>query len=173
MRELLQRRGFFGLFGTFLVFCSAFAGLGRLGRVGFLDAVSDEIHHIQARDALLMQVVHSVRVFFAKYRHQHIGTGDFFFAIAGGLHMHDGALDNALKTQRRLGVHVIIACNLRCVVLDEIGQRLSQVIHIGRACAQNFSGTGVVEQGQQQMLHGDELVALLAGLDKGHVQADF
>jgi hypothetical protein len=35
------------------------------------------------------------------------------------------------------------------------------------------AATGVVQQGQQQVLDGDELVALLARLDKRHVQADF
>ena len=29
------------------------------------------------------------------------------------------------------------------------------------------------QQGEQQVLHGDELVALLPGLDEGHVEADF
>ena len=32
---------------------------------------------------------------------------------------------------------------------------------------------GVVEQRHQQVLDGDELVALLPRLDEGHVQADF
>jgi Flp pilus assembly protein protease CpaA len=95
--------------------------------------VSDEVHHNQARDALLMQVVHGVRVFFAKYRHQHIGTGDFFFAVAGGLHMHDGALNDALKTQRGLGVHIVVTRHLRRVVLDEVGKGLAQIIDVGRA----------------------------------------
>jgi len=87
--------------------------------------------------------------------------------------MHDGALDNALETQCGLGINVIITGNLRGVVLDKVGQRLTQVIHIGRTCAQDFGSAWVVEQGQQQVLHGDELVALLAGLYKGHVQANF
>ena len=41
------------------------------------------------------------------------------------------------------------------------------------ARAQHLGCAGVIEQCKQQMLHGDELVALLAGLNKGHVQADF
>jgi hypothetical protein len=32
---------------------------------------------------------------------------------------------------------------------------------------------GIVEQREQQVLDGDELVALLARLDEGHVQTDF
>jgi hypothetical protein len=65
------------------------------------------------------------------------------------------------------------ASDLGGVVLDEVGQRLAQVLHIGRTGPQDFGRTGVVEQGQQQVLHGDELVALLPRFDEGHVQADF
>ena len=39
--------------------------------------------------------------------------------------------------------------------------------------SQNFRGARVVQQSEQQMFHGDELVALLPGLYEGHVQADF
>jgi hypothetical protein len=151
----------------------AFAALGWLGRLALLDAVGDEVDHVQARDALLVQVVHGVRVFLAKDGDQHVGAGDFLLAIAGGLHVHDGALDDALEAQRGLGVHLVGARHLGRVVLDEVGQRLAQVVDVGRTGAQHLGGAGVVQQRKQQMLHGDELVALLPGLDKGHVQADF
>ncbi len=87
--------------------------------------------------------------------------------------MHDGALDDALETQRRLGVHIVGSGDLRGVVLDEVGQRLAQIIHIGRTGTQHFGSAGVVKQCKQQMFHGDELMALLARFHKGHVQADF
>jgi hypothetical protein len=41
------------------------------------------------------------------------------------------------------------------------------------AQARSTSAAGVVQQRQQQVLDGDELVALLARLDERHVQADF
>ncbi|MPM23802.1 hypothetical protein SDC9_70276 [bioreactor metagenome] len=131
------------------------------------------VHHVQARHALLMQVVDGVRIFFAEDGHQHVGTGDFLLAIARGLHVHDGALDHPLETQRGLRVHLIGAGNLRGVVFDEIGERSAQIINVCGARAQHFGCAGVVKQCEQQVLHGDELVALLAGLHKGHVQADF
>ena len=114
-----------------------------------------------------------MRIFLAKNRHQHIGTSDLFFAIAGGLHMHDGALNDSLKTQRGLGVYFVSASDLRCVVLDEVRQGFAQIIDIGRAGTQHFGGAGVVEQCQQQMLDGDEFMTLLPGFYEGHVQADF
>ena len=173
LRVLLQRRGFFVLLAALFVLRGALAGLGRLGRVALLDAVRDEVHDVQARDALLVQVIHGMRVFFAEDGDQHIGAGDFLLAVAGGLHMHDGALDHTLETQRGLRVDVVGACHLRRVVLDEIGKRLAQIIHIGRTGAQHFSRTGVVQQSEQQVFHRDELVTLLPRFDKGHVQADF
>ena len=87
--------------------------------------------------------------------------------------MHDGALDHTLESQRGLRIHLFGAIHLRRVVLDEVGQRCTQIVDIGRACAQHFGCTGIVQQSEQQMFHGDELVALLTGLDKSHVQADF
>ena len=87
--------------------------------------------------------------------------------------MHDGALDDPLKTQGRLGVHVFCAGDLGGVVFDEIGQRFAQLIAVGRASPQHLCGTGVVQQCQQQMLYGDEFMPLLACFNEGHVQADF
>jgi len=87
--------------------------------------------------------------------------------------MHDGALNDALKAQSGLGIHLVNASHLRRVVFDKSCQRLAQVIDVGRAGAQHFGGAGVVQQGQQQVLDRDELVALLTRLDKGHVKANF
>jgi hypothetical protein len=59
------------------------------------------------------------------------------------------------------------------VLLDEGGQALAQVVDVGGAGAQHLGGGRVVQQRHQQVLDGDELVALLARLDERHVQADF
>ena len=56
---------------------------------------------------LLVQVVDGVRSLLAEDRHQHVGAGDFLLAVAGGLHVHDGALDHALEAQRGLRVDVV------------------------------------------------------------------
>jgi hypothetical protein len=54
-----------------------------------------------------------------------------------------------------------VPADLRRVVLDEVGQRLAQVVDVREHAAQHFGRAGIVQQGQQQVLHGDELVALL------------
>ena len=87
--------------------------------------------------------------------------------------MHDGTLNHALKAQRGLGINLFIAGQRRVVFLDEVGQARAQLFDLRRAGLEHFGGRGVVEQGEQQVLGRDELVALLACLDKGHVQGHF
>ena len=175
LRELVERRAL--AVGLFLLAlgarAAALAGLGRLGRIALLDAVGDEVDDVEPRHALLMEVVDGVRVLLAEDRDQDVGAGDFLLAAAGRLDVHDRALDDALEAQRRLGVDLVGAADGRRVFLDEAEQALAQVVEVGRAGAQHFGGRRVVEQRHQQVLDGDELVALLPGLDEGHVQADF
>ena len=175
---LLQRRGFFVALAAFfvaLVVAGAVVFLfgGVITVAIFADAVGDEVDHIQPRNALLVQVVQGVRVFFAKNGHQHIGAGDFFLAITRALHMHDGALNHALKAQRGLGVDLFGAGQGGVVFFDEIAQPRAQVVDMGRAGLEHLGGRRVIQQRQQQVLGRDEFVALLPGLDKGHVQGYF
>ncbi len=131
----------------------------------------DEIHHIKARDALFLQEIDGVRVLLAVDGDEHIGAIDFL--LAGRLDVQDGALDDALETERRLGVDVVLAGNRRRVFVDEIGQILAQRLGLGAAGAQRLGRRRIIDQRQQQVLDGDELVTLLPCFDKSHVQADF
>ena len=152
-RELLERRSLLALVGgaRFLAGLGsrAFGRLGAVRRVALANAVRDEVHHVQACHALLVQVIDRMRILFAEDRNQHIGTGHFLLAIARGLHVHDGALDHALKTQRGLRVDFIGPRHGGRVVLDEVDQRCTQVVDVGRAGTQNLRRTRVVQQGQQ------------------------
>ncbi len=171
LRVLLERRrlvlalalGFLlgGRLGLFL-------GLPRLG-----DAVRDEIHHIEARHPLLVQVIDGMGILLPENGDQHVGAGDFLLAVAGRLHMHDGALDHALEAERGLRVGLGIGRQDRGVVGDEVLQVLAQIFDVAGAGPQDLGRRRVVEQGQQQVLDGDEFVPGLPGLDKGHVQTDF
>ncbi len=168
LREALERaaraRGLLALLGG-LAFLAG-AGLRVLG-----DAVRDEIHHVEARDPLLVQEIDRVRVLLAVDRHEHVGAGDFL--LPRGLDVQDGALDDALEPERGLRVDLAGAGDGGRVLHHEVGERLLQLVDLGRAGLQDLGGGRVVAQGEKQMLHGDELVALLAGLDEGHVKADF
>ena len=87
--------------------------------------------------------------------------------------MQDGTLDHTLKTERRLGVDVVLAGNRRRMFGDEGAQVIAQLLDAGTARPQRLGRRGVIEQGQEQVLDRDELMALLPSLNKGHVQADF
>src|SRR5919198_857890 len=110
-------------------------------------------------------------IFLAENRHQHVRAGHLFFA--GGLHVQDGALDHALEAERGLGVDLAVGGDARGLLGDVLRQVLAQLVHVGAAGAQHLGGRGVIEQREQQVLDGDELVAFLAGLHERHVQTDF
>ena len=175
LRELVERRAL--AVGLFLLAlgarAAALAWLGGLGRIALLDAVGDEVDDVEPGHALLVQVVDGVRILLAEDRDQHVRAGDFLLAAAGRLDVHDRALDDALEAQRRLRVDLVGAADGGRVFLDEAEQALAQVVEVGRAGAQHLGGRRVVEQRHQQVLDGDEFVALLARLDERHVQADF
>jgi hypothetical protein len=143
--------------------------LVRLGRLG--DAVRDVVDDVEARDALLLQVVDRVRVLLAEDRDQHVGARHLL--LAGGLDVQDRALDHALESERRLGVDLPVLGDAGRLLGDMLRELLAQVVHVGAAGAQHLGGRRIVEQREQEVLHGDELVALLPRLHEGHVQADF
>src|SRR6185436_19429646 len=53
------------------------------------------------------------------------------------------------------------------------GERFLQLVDLRGAGLQYLGGRWVVAEGEQQVLHGDELVSLLPRLHERHVQADF
>ena len=112
-----------------------------------------------------------MRILFAKNGDQHVGAVHLF--LPRGLHVQHGALDDALEPERRLGFDVVLALDRRRVLVDEADDVLTQLFDVAAAGAHGFGGRGVVEQGEQQVLDGDEFVAFLPGLDKGHLQTDF
>ena len=150
-------------------------GLGRgflfADLCGLVDAVGDVVHHIQARDVALVEEIHRVRFLFAKQGHQDVGAVDFL--LVGRLHVQDGALDDALETDRRLGVGLAAAGQDGGVAVDEVGQRGAQLFDIRTTGAQHLCRRRIVEHGQQQVLDRDEFVPFLAGFDKGQVEVDF
>ncbi|MNK55171.1 hypothetical protein D3C87_741790 [compost metagenome] len=94
----------------------------------FGNAMRQEVDDIEPCHALLLQVVHGMRVLFAEYGHQHVRAGDRLLAGASSGHMHDRALDHALKTQRRLRVDFGAARDHRRVFRNELAQVAAQVV---------------------------------------------
>jgi hypothetical protein len=122
------------------------------------NAVRHVVHHVEAADVLLVQEIHGVRFLLAENGDQDIGAGDFLLAHA--LDVQHRALDHALETDGRLGVDLAARGELGHVFLEEGAQAAAQFLDVAAAGAQHARGGGIVEQRRQQMLHGDELMAL-------------
>ncbi len=171
----VERIGFEGAAGLLLVARGFLLGLAaafgflRCRRLG--DAVRDVVHDVEARHALLVEEIYGVRVLLAENGDEHVRAGDFL--LARGLHVQDRALDDALEAQRGLRVDFRGSRDRWRMRGDEVPQGLSQFLDVGGAGAQHFRRGGVVQQREQQVLDGDELMPLLASLHESHVQADF
>jgi len=131
--------------------------------------VGNKIHHINAGDILHTQKVHRLTFLFGKNGHQHIGA--LYFLFAGRLHMEDGALQNALKTQSRLGLGFgIVEGDHRRGGIDKLVEIAAQHGEINTTGLEHLKGGLVVEQGQQQMFHRHEFVALVPGNPEGAIE---
>lgn len=171
LRELRERR--FLLRARVLAFRVRVGGLRGFAAARLRDAVRDEVDDVEARHALLLQVVDRVRILLAEDRDEHVRARDFLLAVRRRLHVHDRPLDHALKAERRLRVDIVGAGNGRRVVVDEIAQVLTQVLDVRRARAQHLGCRRIIQQGQQKMLDRNELMPRLARFHERHVQADF
>jgi len=80
---------------------------------------------------------------------------------------------DALEAEGRLGIDFLGARDRGGMRGDEISERFPQLIDIRGAGAQDLRGGRVVQQREQQVLDGDELMPLLARLYERHVQTDF
>ncbi len=146
----------------------ALLGLLRLRRLR--DPVRDVVDDVEPGDALLVQEVHGVRILLAEDRHQDVRPGDLL--LARRLNVQDRALDHALEAERRLGVDLLGPGHRGGVGADELGELLAQLFDIRRAGAQHLGRRRVVQQREQEVLHRDELMTLLARLHERHVKAD-
>src|SRR3989442_15532968 len=59
------------------------------------------------------------------------------------------------------------------MLIDEVGENPTQFLEIDAAGLQHFGRRRVIEHRQQQVFNGDELMLLLPGLDKSHMERDF
>jgi len=87
--------------------------------------------------------------------------------------MKDRALQHALEAERGLHLAIIALGQLRRRLRDVRAQVGLQLLKIGPAGSQHLAHPGGPEQAVQQMLDGQELVAGLACLAKGFIQAVF
>ena len=83
------------------------ADAARLGHAGALrDAVADEIHGVEAGHVLLGQEEGRVALALGEDRDQHVSARNLL--APGRLHMHHGAMDDALEARGGLGLAVLV-----------------------------------------------------------------
>ncbi len=136
----------------------------RLGHAGTLgDAVGDEIHRVEAGHVLLLQEIGGVAFALGEDGDEHIGAGHLL--AAGRLHMHDGAVNDALEAwpwaalRRSASKHEII--QLVVEIVDELS---AQHVEIDIAGAHDCRGVAIVDQRQQQMFERRVLMTSLVGV---------
>ena len=135
------------------------------------DAVRDVVQHVQAADALLLQKVHGVAVFFPEQRDQKVAPLDQVFAA--GLDVHGRPLQDPLKARGLLRVDVALFGQSLDVVLEELHQILLQLFDLAATVAQDFGHILVKRQGVQHVLETQKLVATLPGFLDRQGQGNF
>jgi len=132
--------------------------------------VGDVVDDVQARHAVAAEQVDRVGFLLTEQRHQHIEAGDLL--LAGGLDVEHRALQHPLEPQGRLHVG-LLGVDERRGLADEVAELAPQAIEAGAAGLQHVADARHVQQREQQVLDGDELVALRARLLEGGVEAVF
>jgi hypothetical protein len=90
------------------------------------------------------------------------------------LNLKHGALQDPLKPQRRLHLAIFVGDrNPGRGFVDVQAQIVTQRLLIRVTRAQYFAHARCIENGQQQVLHGEKLVAIPACLHEGLIDAGF
>jgi hypothetical protein len=133
--------------------------------------VGDEVDDIEALHVLCVQQVDGLRLLLAEDRHQHVGRSDL--GLAAGLHMEHRSLQHTLEAERRLDFLVVIGTDDRRRLVDVLGQLALELQHVGTAGVQDLLDFRNVQQSEQQVLDGDELVTLLPRTAEALIDSEF
>ena len=156
---VLARLPLLALDGLVLVDAAHVARLGHAGALG--DAVADVLHRIEAGHLLLLQEVGGVALALGEDGDEHVGAGHLL--AAGGLHVHHGAMDDALEAGRRLCLGGVLGDERAQIVVEIAGDARAQRLQVDRAGAHDRGRIPIVEKRKQQVLERGVLVATLVG----------
>jgi hypothetical protein len=112
-----------------------------------------------------------VALLFAEDGDQDIGDADFL--ATARLHMEHGTLQDALEPERRLDLAVLARLQARRARFDVRMQLGGETVGVCAAGAQHLADLRGLEDGVQQMLHGEELVPSGTRLMERLVDASF
>src|SRR5205085_6754598 len=98
---------------------------------------------------------------------------DTDFLFAGRLHVENRTLQHTLESERGLDLAVFIVGQTWRRTIQVFVERVLEPGQIGSAGTQDLTHLGRVENGQQQMLDREELMASFTRLREGVVQTEF
>ncbi len=159
VERVLARLALFALHRLILVDAAHRARLGHAGALG--DAVADVLDRVEARHLLLLQEVGGMALALGEDGDEHVGAGHLL--AARRLHVHDGAMDDALEAGGRLRLGAILGDEGAELVVEIVGDARAQRLEIDRAGAHDGGGVAIVDKSEQQMLERRVLVAALVG----------
>ena len=135
--------------------------------------VGDVPDHVVTGDFLGFHQVDRLGLPFREYRHQHVHRRHL--VLAAGLHVGDGAVKRPLESERRLrvGAFAIFAAQPGGRLIDEIRQFPPEPVEITPAGPQDPVNLRRIQQRQQQVFDGDELVLLVPSAPERLVQTEF
>ena len=131
----------------------------------------DEIHDVEPRNVLQTEEINGLRLLFTEDGDQHVAARDFL--LAARLHVEYGALQDPLETERRLHVGFVIVSQQGRLLVDAFHELAPQFDDVGITGLENLVDLRDVEQCQQQVFDGHELMTALTGPLKGLVQTEF
>ena len=102
---------------------------------------------------------------------EHVGAGHL--VAAGALHVDRGALDDALEAGGRLRLARAIGGQAREVLVEELGQVMTQLVEVDAAGAQHRGGVAVIGEAEQQVFQRGVFVPAFAGKGQGAVKRLF
>jgi hypothetical protein len=132
--------------------------------------VGDVLEHVHAGDAVGLQEGDGLAVGLGEERGEHVPG--VHLLLVRGLGLERGALDDTLEAQGLLGHEVVVAVErLKLLVEPGVygGAKAGQVAAAG---LQDLFSARIVQQREEQVLEGEELVATALGLTHGEVQRD-
>jgi hypothetical protein len=132
--------------------------------------VGDEAQHVEAAHALLAEQRHGVAVGLLEDRRDQVPGLDLLLLRALGVAQR--ALEDAVEGQGLAGLHGPVLGPLVEILVEEALEARLELLQVGARPAQHLGAPLVVEQGKEQVLHGEIHVAARHGLAHRRLQGE-
>ena len=133
--------------------------------------MADVLDGVEARHLLLLQEIGRVALALGEDGDEHVGAGHLL--ATGRLHVHHGAMDDALEARRRLRLGALFGDESGEIVVEIVGDARTQRLKVDGTGAHDRGGVAIVEKSKQQVFERRIFVAALVGGFQGAMQRAF